>query len=188
MRLFVALDLPHQVKDELARAVETLQEVLPGARWVPRENLHLTLAFLGEVPDERLRAISSAVGEAAGGLVDFSTHLEGIGGFPSARRARVVWAGLADPAGGIAGMAEVVASALEPLGFVREERALTAHVTLARLRAPRLLPPVAVDLDRTPFPVERLTLFRSRLGRPAPRYEALATFPFRREPGPPRGD
>lgn len=188
MRLFVALELPPGTKDELARAIERLRPELPEARWVPRENLHVTLAFLGEVPEERLGAISAAIGDAASGLVDFATHLEGVGAFPSARRARVVWAGLADAAGGIASMADAVASALEPHGFRREERAFAAHVTLARLKVPRPLAPVAIDLDPTPFPVERITLMRSRLGRPAPRYEALATFPFRREPAPPRPD
>lgn len=180
MRLFVALDLPAVVKDELARAIETLRPAVEGARWVPRDNLHVTLSFLGNVADERVPEISAAIGEAAAGLVDFTTHLEGIGAFPSERRARVVWAGLADPAGGIATVAEAVISAMEGCGFAREKRPFAAHATLARLKVPRPLPPLApVDLDPTPFPVDRITLFRSHLGRPAPRYEALATFPFR---------
>lgn len=189
MRLFVAMDLPAGVKDELARAIGVLRPAVPAARWVPRENLHLTLKFVGEVPDERLSAISAAVAEVAGGFVDFSTHLEGIGSFPSPRRARVLWVGLADPAGGIAALAVGLDEAFAPLGVAREARPFTPHLTLARFRTPTLLAAQPeVPLDPTPFAVERLTLFRSRLGRPAPRYESLATFPFRREPSPPRED
>jgi 2'-5' RNA ligase len=189
MRLFVAVDLPAPAKDELARAGEILRGVAPDAKWVPRDNLHLTVKFLGEVPDERVGEMSAAVGEVAAGFVDFTSHLEGVGCFPSERRARVLWVGLADPAGGIEAIAAALDESFEPLGFPREKRAFTAHLTLARLRVPRPvgdLPDVA--LDPTPFPIERLTLFRSHLGRPAPRYEAFATFPFRREPSPPRPD
>lgn len=189
MRLFVAVELPGHVKDELARAVEALRPVAPEAKWVPRDNLHLTVKFLGEVRDEGVGEISSAVGAVAAGFVDFRTHLEGIGCFPSERRARVVWVGLADPAGGIGAIAAALDETFEPLGFAREKRSFTAHLTLARLRAPRPighLPEIA--LDPTPFPIERLTLFGSHLRRPAPVYEALATFPFRREPSPPRPD
>lgn len=183
MRLFVALDLPGRVKDALARVIDELRPLAPKAKWVPRENLHLTLAFLGETPEERLAEISGAIAGAVSELVDFRTHLEGAGVFPSPRRARVLWVGLADAAGGIAALADAVSAALEPLGFSRESRPFVAHLTLARLREPAPLAVPGLELDSTPFQVERVTLFRSHLARPAPRYSALATFPFRREPG-----
>ena len=167
------------MKDELGRAIDQLEQHVAGARWVPKENIHLTLAFLGRVDDQRIGVISSAIGEAVQGHVDFGVRLGELGAFPSTRRARVVWAGLDDPTQGIAGLAGSVGEAMEGLGFPREKRAFAPHVTLARLKTPG-----RVELDATlepvPFAVERISLFESRLGRPHAVYTELTTFPFRR--------
>lgn len=176
------------MKEECARSSEILRASVPGARWVPSENLHLTLAFLGHVDDARIPDISDAIARAVAGLVDFPAHVEGLGAFPSPRRARVLWAGLADPAGGLAAVATAVTEAMEAIGFPRERRAFTAHVTLARMDPPGSVDLAAVAVEPVRFTVDRVTLFQSHLGRPAPRYEALATFPFRREAAPPRPD
>jgi 2'-5' RNA ligase len=91
----------------------------------------------------------------------------------------VIWAGLDDPTRGLGGLADSVGDALEPLGFPREARAFQPHATIARLKVP-----APVELTVTPAPltfaVERISLFESHLQRPAPVYEELATFPFRR--------
>src|ERR1051325_10653279 len=100
----------------------SLEQHVAGARWVPKENLHLTLAFLGRVDDERIGEISSAIAEVVQGHVDFGVRLGDLGAFPSTRRARVVWAGLDDPTQGIAGLADSVGEAMEHLGFPREKR------------------------------------------------------------------
>lgn len=167
------------MKDELARAITSLEQHVAGARWVPKENLHLTLSFLGSVDDQRIDEISSAFAEAVQGHVGFNTRLGDLGAFPSARRARVVWAGLDDPTQGIAGLADSVAEAMEDLGFPREKRAFSPHVTLARLKVPAR---VALEemLEPISFGVEGISLFESRLGRPHAVYTELTTFPFRR--------
>jgi 2'-5' RNA ligase len=154
---------------------------------VPPENIHCTLSFLGRVEDARVLDVSSAIGGAVTDLVDFPTHLETLGAFPSQKRARVVWVGLADQAGGIASVADAVQGSLERLGFEREKRAFTPHLTLARLKTPRAVD-LSYDLEPVRFQVDRVTLFQSTRGRPNARYEALATFPFRRELAPPRPD
>jgi len=167
------------VKDELARAIASLEQHVPGARWVPKENLHLTLAFLGRVDDERVGEISAAVADALQGHVDFSVRLGELGAFPSVKRARVVWAGLDDPTQGLAGLADSVGGALEPLGFQREARAFRPHVTLARLKTPARVE-MNANLEPISFPVDRISLFESRLGRPHAVYSEAATYPFRR--------
>lgn len=175
----MALALPPAVRDELGRAIGSLEASVAGAGWVPLQNLHLTMAFLGRVEDERIEAVSSSIAQAVQDHVDFTVRLGRLGAFPSARRARVIWAGLDDPTGGLAGLAESIGDALEPLGFPREKRAFQPHVTLARLKRPA---PVELTTPPKPlpFPVERISLFESHLQRPAPVYEELATFPFRR--------
>ncbi len=167
------------MKDELARAITALEQLVAGARWVPAENLHLTLAFLGRVEEERIGGVSAAIGAAVRDHVDFTVRLGELGAFPSVKRARVVWAGLDDPTGGLTGLADSIGDGLVPLGFPREARAFRPHMTIARLKIPG---PVAlgVALEPMSFAVERISLFESRLGRPSARYTELATFPFRR--------
>jgi 2'-5' RNA ligase len=180
MRLFAGLELPGDIKDELATVIDRLRPSAPNAKWVPRDNLHLTFAFLGEVAQERLGEIAGALRDAVAKVAGpIGTALEGSGAFPSPRRARVVWVGLADPDERIAGAAGKVASALEPLGFPKEKRAWTAHLTLARLRVPGDVTHLLEDpIPSSSFDVEGVTLFRSRLARPAPTYEAVERFPF----------
>jgi 2'-5' RNA ligase len=177
------MGLPDAARDELGRTATAVRERVGDAAWVPVENMHLTLAFLGAVDEQRVGEVSSALGRSVEGIADVPAHLDGVGAFPSARRARVLWAGLSDPVGGLAGLAESVLSSLEGVGFPRERRAFHPHVTLARLRQPR-----AVSLDGLePAPialvVDRIVLYESRLGRPHATYEARATFPFGRSAG-----
>ena len=178
MRLFVGIDMPPAIKDEMAALIERLRPAAPEAKWVPRDNLHVTLSFLGEVKEERLEDLEPALAGAAGSVPGpIPTGVEGSGAFPSARRARVLWVGLEDGAGRLAALAAAVASALEPLGFPPEKRLWAAHLTLARFRVPgnaAALLETAVPALR--FEVAEATLFRSRLARPAPRYEPLRLF------------
>ena len=164
-----------------------MQPCIENASWTPSQNLHCTLSFLGAVDDARIPAISDALGAAVAELVDFPTHLSGLGAFPSRGRARVIWAGLADDAGGIATLADSVHEVLRALGFERQQRRFRAHVTLARLRAPRRVD-LDADVEPVRFSIDRITLFESQLGQPHAVHTALATFPFRRELAPPRPD
>jgi 2'-5' RNA ligase len=182
MRLFAGLELPGDVKAELAALIERMRPSAPNAKWVPRDNLHLTFSFLGEVTEELVPDIAAALRDAAASVPGpIATGLDGAGAFPSPRRARVIWVGLDDPGHELAGAAAAVAEALEPLGFAKEKRSWTAHLTLARFRVPGnvgdlLSEPVA----ETRFDADGVTLFRSRLARPSPTYESLERFPFAR--------
>lgn len=178
MRLFAGIDMPPPVKDAMAALIEKLRPRAPDAKWVPRDNLHVTLSFLGEVPEDRLGEIGGALTEAAKAVAGpIPTAVQGSGAFPSPRRARVLWVGLEDGVGRLVKLADEVATSLEPLGFPHEKRDWTAHLTLARFRTPAS---VAQLLDEPvptlPFEVPEVTLFRSRLARPAPTYEALHRF------------
>ncbi|MFB3737542.1 MAG: RNA 2',3'-cyclic phosphodiesterase [Candidatus Velamenicoccus archaeovorus] len=176
LRLFVAVDVPDEVRTLIGDALAPLRERYPRARWVPLQNQHVTLKFLGRTWPRLLDLVRRRVGSVAGRSAPFAARVEGMGAFPSARRARVLWAGLDDPAGAMASLAagldEALASEFEP-----ERRAFTPHLTVARFD-----PPVAVEevpeLASAPFEVDRLVLYRSRLQRPAPVYEVLEAFPL----------
>lgn len=180
MRLFAGLELPGEIKDELGALIERFRPSAPNAKWVPRDNLHLTFSFLGEVAEERVGEVAAAIRDAAAKMAGpIGTALAGSGAFPSPRRARVVWVGLQDTERRLAGAADATASALEPIGFPREKRTWTAHLTLARLREPgNVANLLSEPIPHPSFDVEAVTLFRSRLARPAPTYEVLERFTF----------
>jgi 2'-5' RNA ligase len=176
-RLFVAFAVNEAALDEVDRAIEPWRGRFPGARWVPRENMHVTLKFLGRTLPSREAWVRQQVGAVAAGHRPVATRLTGLGSFPSAARARVLWMGIEDPGEAFARLAGALDVALEE-SFASETRGFSAHLTVARSD-----PPLKLDggSTRTPvepvgFRVEEIVLFRSHLRRPAPRYEPIATF------------
>ena len=179
-RLFVAFDVDPAALDALERSEAVLRQRLPRARWVPRANRHVTLAFLGATSPRLVEWVHRVLGEAAAAGRPTRTSLAGLGAFPDARRARVLWAGLDDPAGALVALAGTVAEALVP-EFAPEKRPFAPHLTLARLDPPAAVEGLeAVEVESDPFPVDRIVLYRSHLRRPAPVYEPVGTFPLGR--------
>jgi len=188
MRLFVALVLPPPL---LARLAETHARLVEAdrdraVRWVRASDMHLTLAFLGEVDEPRSRALSVALDSALTGMRAPELGLDRLGAFPNMTRPRVLWVGIRGDRVALAAVHTSVTSALVPLGFAREGRAFQPHLTLGRLREsphPRplgtrlqaLLDTSSPDAAPTAIAAE-VVLFRSHLGAGPPRYERLATF------------
>jgi RNA 2',3'-cyclic 3'-phosphodiesterase len=185
LRLFVAVDLPEEVKSQLAASLRPFRERLSGARWTSSEGWHVTLKFLGSTWPRLLEPVREAVASAAGDQGPFETALTEIGAFPAAKRARVLWAGLSDREGRFAPLVAKLDELLRE-HFVPEKRAFTPHLTVARLNPPANLLDAAPELlgasvSSKPFAVDRLILYRSHLSPRGARYEALAELPF--EPG-----
>lgn len=180
MRLFVAVDVPERERRALARALAPWREALPGARWSPPENWHVTLKFLGSVAPGLRGWVGEALATAARAAGPFATRLTAMGAFPSSRRARVLWAGLADPHGRFEALSSALDAALER-EFAPEARAFTPHLTVARFREQVALDPavLAVDVPGAEFEVGELVLYRSVLQRPHARYEPIERFPLR---------
>jgi 2'-5' RNA ligase len=177
LRLFVAVDIPEDVRGLVDRSVEPLRERFPKGRWVPTANQHVTLKFLGSTWPRLVEPVTRTVGEVAAAHDPFETRVAELGAFPSARRARVLWVGLEDPASRLARIAAALDEALAR-DFAPEKRAFTPHLTVARFDPPVQLGE-GVDglgLESRPFRIEWLVLYRSHLRRPAPAYEPLASF------------
>ena len=132
-RLFVAAKIAPDVIEKLCRAEAGLEKSLGDIRWVRRENLHLTLKFLGEVADERIADIGEALERALAPLSRVAVSTRGLGVFPDIRRPKALWAGL--DAAPLAPLARAVEDALAALGFAREKREFKPHLTLGRWRA-----------------------------------------------------
>ena len=117
----------------MSAAALPLREAGYPIRWVADENVHLTLKFLGEVPEERLADVCRAVDDAAAGVSSFELHLKGFGVFPSPRRPSVVWAGIdLDPT--LGELCSRTEEALNKLGYPKENRRFHPHLTLGRAR------------------------------------------------------
>lgn len=176
MRLFVAVPLPEAVRDALAPILRRLS-ALPGVKAVERENLHITLKFLGEVDERKLEDVVGALRTVQ--FIPPTISVSGVGAFPSPSRPRVLWAGVT---GGEAlrDLAARVESALAPLGFRPEARPFHPHVTLARVKgaAPDLswFFSEYAQLKTESFVVNAFVLFKSTLTPRGPIYEEIARF------------
>ena len=179
LRLFVAIDVPPEVRALVDEVLTPWRERFPSGRWVPVDNWHVTLTFLGSSSPELLEWISSTLAQVAGATRAFGSRVEGLGAFGSLGRARVLWAGLHDDDGAMARLAEELGTALER-EFTPEPRGLTPHLTVARFDPSVALgEELAREVVRSePFGVDRITLYRSHLRRPWPVYESVAVFPF----------
>jgi RNA 2',3'-cyclic 3'-phosphodiesterase len=129
MRLFVALDIPADVRERLSRYVERVRPLAPDARWGRIEQLHVTLKFIGEVSEAKVAEIKSALAPVESAA--FQVEFKETGFFPNPKSARVFWAGV-HASEGLAQLASTVEGAVEKLGIAREKRAYHAHLTLAR--------------------------------------------------------
>jgi 2'-5' RNA ligase len=179
LRSFVAVEVPEDVRAGLAEAVAPVRERFPKARWVPTQNQHVTLKFLGSTYPRLVEWVTTTVGDVASRHEAFETRVEGLGVFPNARRARVLWAGLDDPASAFVRLATDLDEGLSK-EFKPEQRAFTPHLTVARFDPPVQIDATEVRFESAPFEIDRIVLFRSHLRRPAPVYETLETYPLSR--------
>jgi len=176
VRLFIAIELPAELKSALGR----LRVDIPGARWVPPEQIHLTMAFLGEVEEDMLGPLMGELARIHSPA--FRLRFSGTGCFPDRRRPRVLWIGL-QPEAHLQQLAAKVRAALQPCGIPQEERPFSPHITLARLN---MAPPRAADtfldqqqkLKLPPFFVQEFSLFQSRLTPQGAQHTPLRGFPL----------
>lgn len=136
IRTFIAIELNEALHRALAQTQARFQRDASARtiRWVASENIHITLKFLGEVDAARLPALQHAVTDACARVAPFTLTLGGVGAFPNTRQPNVVWVGARGQVGEAARLAEQIDSACAALGFAREARAFTPHLTLGRVK------------------------------------------------------
>jgi RNA 2',3'-cyclic 3'-phosphodiesterase len=187
VRLFFAVELTDPVREAaegVARDVRSRLASAGGldARWIPRDNLHVTLWFLGDVPQPPLEGF-----EAALPVPPFEIGVRGVGAFPSSGPPRVLWMGISPGAAELRDAHALLTGRLVPLGFAAERRAFHPHVTLARIStAPRRDVAAALrQIAHGPEPsagrclVDAIALFRSRLSPQGASYERVLRVPLR---------
>ena len=186
-RTFLALPIPPDRADKLQRLQGLVAPAFPGARWVEPSKFHVTLAFLGDVPDEDLAPLCRAVSSAVEGFAPMTLAIEGLGVFPDPTRPRVVWAGLkSKDLGALAEIQEAAVRAAGEVGYPPEDDRFSPHVTLGRLKPGR-----GPSGDCTPilrhherwkggaFAVTEVVTYASQFLADGPAYVALGRAPLR---------
>jgi 2'-5' RNA ligase len=131
VRLFVALNVPSEVRQAVWEAVAPLRDAAFPVKWVRTDGIHVTLKFLGDVPDGQEAELKLALGRAAAGARPLTLALGGFGVFPDFKRPRVVWVGIS-PEPALEILQDRVEREIAPLGFPTEARPFRPHVTLGR--------------------------------------------------------
>ncbi|MFH0957264.1 MAG: RNA 2',3'-cyclic phosphodiesterase [Pseudomonadota bacterium] len=183
IRAFVALQLPDNVCKFLGEISSILQQSRADVKWTRANSIHITLKFLGSVDVSRVSEIERVLETVCSSQTPFFTSIAGLGAFPNLVRPRVIWAGLIDGSSHLERIAQLMDMAFENLGFKRESRAYSPHLTLGRTKSDqgreRLVDLIqSLECEGPSFKVDRATLFQSILSPIGPTHIPLSIFNF----------
>jgi len=180
IRTFIAVDISAQVRSRAANLIKRLQVCGVKASWTDPSNMHLTLKFLGEIPDPRVPDVCRAVAESCSGYPRMKLGFHGAGAFPRNERPRTVWIGVQPETDEFAELYHTIEARLYDVGFAKERRRFTPHLTIGRIRAggPELHELGQLILQNTEFvagscPVEQVLVYGSFLDKSGPTYQVL---------------
>jgi len=181
-RLFIAISLTEDVRHNLNELQQTLRKFARDAKWVKVEGIHLTLKFLGYVEAEKIPEITAAMQPIAESAQPFPIQVKGCGFFPNSRRPNVLWAGVISDQ--LQPLQKQIEDATEKLGFERENRPFSPHLTLARFRDHHGLTPMILETEKWQekalgsWDARDFVLYESILQRQGAEYHKLNTFSF----------
>lgn len=188
LRSFIAVEIPPDIQQAIARSMASLQRALPRplVRWVPPQNIHLTLQFLGDVSPANLERLAEALRSEAAAHPCFDMTAGTAGAFPNPRRARVLWIGLEAPAS-LGNLLRSVEAVTTRLGYPPEARKFSPHLTVGRVnqgataadlyKVQAALEQAKVGVLGT-FPVEAIHIFKSDLRPTGSVYTRLYSLPL----------
>lgn len=180
VRLFVAVDLNDEVRASLAAEQSRLRDVIQGVKWVPPEQIHLTLVFLGDVFAGQVDGISGAIASVAGEFSAFYIQVAGLGFFGARHQPRVVWAGVGVGSREAMALQHCIAVELKTLNLTFDDRPFLPHLTLGRVKQPLQARGLAAVLDRSPMSVygtvrvDQVLLMSSELHPQGPEYKVIS--------------
>lgn len=181
IRTFIAVDVAEEVRQQAGQLIETLRRVDDTVKWVDPQNMHLTLKFLGDVPQGEVTAVCQAVAEAVADQGPFAMLLKGAGAFPSIARPRTVWLGVVQGREELCSLQVAIDRALKKLGYPKETRRFEPHLTIGRIRrggpalaelSQRLREQQAYEAGETS--VGEVVVYASYLDRTGPTYQAMS--------------
>jgi 2'-5' RNA ligase len=182
VRLFVALEIPFEVRENFAELIRELRTIAPREKWVRAENLHVTLKFIGEIAPEKTDPIRQALASVRSDSI-VKLSFRNLGFFPNEKHPRVFWAGV-EASPNLQKLAAGIEIVTEKLGFPREQRPFSPHLTLARFETPRLpenLQAAVQENMRREFgalETKQFHLIESKLKPSGAEYTTLQSFAF----------
>jgi 2'-5' RNA ligase len=185
LRTFIAISLSTSVLTGIEKCIRTLQSHLEGIRWVETKNLHVTLKFLGDVPLNDLPQLIRAVTQSTNQTHSFDLTFHGLGVFPHRESPKTIWIGCQEGSAELAHLAEIIDEGLLPLGFPKESRRFSPHLTIGRVKklpqGSALMPRLDEQSNRQfgSCSVSEVLICSSELTRHGPLYDELAAIPLR---------
>jgi 2'-5' RNA ligase len=183
MRTFIAVELPEQIKKQIEVLQAPLKKTNAFVSWVKPGNIHITLKFLGEVPEEKIEEVFSATELALKGAKRFKMNLKGMGAFPDLRRPRVIWVGAGKGEEELSGMAARIEDELKKIGYPKEKRKFSAHFTVGRVKSPKNIEKLmelvkSTDFETEDIEVSEVAVMRSQLHPAGAIYTPLKKMPL----------
>ena len=184
MRTFIAVQVPETIRQHIGDFQDQLKHFRSDVKWVRPESIHMTLKFIGNVAPETIDDIGKAVQEAVTGIAPFSVSIGGVGTFPNDRRPRVLWIGITNGCEILSRLAIQIEDVLSGLGFEKEKRAYSPHLTLGRVRSLNHIQSTvermyALDFRGGDFEVNTVAVMKSDLYQTGAVYTALKTVKLR---------
>lgn len=191
LRAFIAIDLPLPLQDAIEKKTARLRQTLGDdlVRWIPTQNMHLTLKFMGNITAAHVDFIKHLITRAADSHPPFDLQIGGLGSFPNSKLPRILWAGMRAPAD-LASLQKNIEAGASRLGYERDERPFHPHLTLGRVRQnidPAGLQRVRAALDRIQIDnigsarIDSVHLYRSELHSSGSVYTKLFSAPLKKQ-------
>ena len=184
IRSFVAIELSPDIRSQIEKIQNELKGSSADVRWVRSRGIHLTLKFLGGIPEEKIPEIAGVLTRCAAETESFNLTIHSLGAFPNPANPKVIWIGVEDESGRLLKAQQSVEKSLAAIGFKEEKRAFTPHLTLGRLKSPRGKREVSRQIEASgecncgTLTVREICLFKSDLKPSGAVYTKLKTFPL----------
>lgn len=180
MRTFIAIPLPDSIKQQLGTLITELKKSGADVKWVKPDNIHLTLKFLGDQDEKRIKALKEILTSIAQGHARYTMEISRLGGFPTIHNPRVIWVGLAAGDQETKNIATALDNAICKLGIPKEDRPFESHITIGRVRSglnkeklASLLSLHEIKAGELRFETSKIILYKSTLTSQGPIYEPL---------------
>ena len=183
LRLFIAIEIPFDIKSQIASAIHKLKATNADVRWEQTDKLHITLKFPGDTTEELLPQIVLLLEEVATRTIPFSLKYSEVGCFPNKREPRIIWVGANDSDNALLPLVDLIETGMASIGFEKEKRGFHPHATIGRVKSQRNIRDLlrtmeSTTLESRPTEVAHIVLIKSELKQSGSVYTTLKEFPL----------